>query len=68
MYLQYQSKVWTHILIQGFFFILTIFYLPLQLSDDSDNVSLTGLRLTNTRLQVEMNHVQINGKTAYMHK
>jgi hypothetical protein len=25
--LQYQPKVWTHILIQEFFFILTIFYI-----------------------------------------
>jgi hypothetical protein len=25
--IQYQSKVWTHLLIQGFFFILTIFYI-----------------------------------------
>ena len=24
---QYQSKVWTHLLIQGFFFIFTIFYI-----------------------------------------
>ena len=26
-YIQYQSKVWTHLLIQGFFFIFTIFYI-----------------------------------------
>jgi hypothetical protein len=26
-YLQYQSKVWTHLLFQGFFFIFTIFYI-----------------------------------------
>jgi hypothetical protein len=25
--LQYQYKVWTHLLIQGFFFIFTIFYI-----------------------------------------
>ena len=24
---QHQSKVWTHLLIQGFFFIFTIFYI-----------------------------------------
>ena len=24
---QYQSKMWTHLLIQGFFFTLTIFYI-----------------------------------------
>ena len=27
MEVQYQSKVWTHLLIQGFFFICTIFYI-----------------------------------------
>ena len=26
-YVQYQSKVWTHLLIQGFFFVFTIFYI-----------------------------------------
>ena len=26
-YIQYQSKVWTHLLIQGFFFIFNIFYI-----------------------------------------
>ena len=26
-YVQYQSKVWTRLLIQGFFFIFTIFYI-----------------------------------------
>ena len=25
IYIQYQSKLWTHLLIQGFFFIFTIF-------------------------------------------
>ena len=25
--IEYQSKVWTHLLIQGFFFIFTIFYI-----------------------------------------
>jgi ABC-type bacteriocin/lantibiotic exporter with double-glycine peptidase domain len=27
IYIQYQSKVWTHLLIQGLFFVLTIFYI-----------------------------------------
>ena len=27
IYIQYQLKVWTHLLIQGVFFILTIFYI-----------------------------------------
>ena len=26
-HVQYQSKVWTHLLIQGFFLIFTIFYI-----------------------------------------
>jgi hypothetical protein len=26
LHIQYQSKAWTHLLIQGFFFISTIFY------------------------------------------